>query len=90
MLAQLDYIKINSYDELSKLQLHTCEISSVVEMRLVRVLSVATTLSTAMLIPRRRSIGFMPAATAFTPSARMALVSTVAVVVPGERKRWRH
>ena len=32
--------------------------------------------------PRLKSIGFMPAATNFRPSVTMALVSTVAVVVP--------
>ena len=32
--------------------------------------------------PRLKSIGFMPAATNFKPSVTMALVSTVAVVVP--------
>jgi len=40
------------------------------------------TWSTAMLIPRRRSMGFIPAATLLHPSFRMALASTVAVVVP--------
>eukprot|EP00955_Chlamydomonas_euryale_P103323 365480-Chlamydomonas_euryale.AAC.12 len=35
-----------------------------------------------MLMPRRRSIGFMPAATDLTPSLSTARVSTVAVVVP--------
>eukprot|EP00966_Prymnesium_polylepis_P325632 7381602-Prymnesium_polylepis.2 len=33
-------------------------------------------------MPRRRSIGFMPAATDLQPSEKMARVSTVAVVVP--------
>ncbi len=59
-----------------------CEISSVVEMRLARDLRPATTWSTAMLTPRRRSIGFSPAATLLLPSLKMARVSTVAVVVP--------
>ena len=35
-----------------------------------------------MSIPRFRSIGFMPAATAFMPSRIMEWASTVAVVVP--------
>mmetsp|Transcript_21841 Transcript_21841/g.49382 ORF Transcript_21841/g.49382 Transcript_21841/m.49382 type:complete len:233 (-) Transcript_21841:66-764(-) len=43
---------------------------------------VFTTDSTAIWIPRRRSMGFMPAATALHPSEKIALVSTVAVVVP--------
>src|SRR6266436_3478829 len=42
----------------------------------------ATTASTARSIPRLRSIGFMPAATALAPSFTMAAASTVAVVVP--------
>lgn len=42
----------------------------------------ATTACTATLMPRRRSMGFMPAATDLVPSDRMARVSTVAVVVP--------
>src|SRR5664280_1667702 len=41
-----------------------------------------TTASTAMSMPRRRSIGFMPAATDLAPSFTMAAASTVAVVVP--------
>src|SRR5712671_3844168 len=42
----------------------------------------ATTASTARSMPRLRSIGFMPAATALAPSRTMACASTVAVVVP--------
>ena len=42
----------------------------------------ATTASTAMSMPRFRSIGFMPAATALAPSRTIAWASTVAVVVP--------
>src|SRR6266850_1707694 len=42
----------------------------------------ATTASTAMSIPRFRSIGFMPAATDLAPSRTIAAASTVAVVVP--------
>src|SRR5262245_24173678 len=45
-------------------------------------LSSSTTVSTARSTPRFRSIGFMPAATAFEPSLTMAAASTVAVVVP--------
>src|SRR5712671_2944520 len=41
-----------------------------------------TTAATAMSMPRLRSIGFMPAATALPPSRTMAWASTVAVVVP--------
>ena len=40
------------------------------------------TASMARSTPRRRSIGFMPAATALFPSRTMACASTVAVVVP--------
>src|SRR5437868_569236 len=42
----------------------------------------ATTVSTARSMPRLRSIGFMPAATALEPSLTIAAASTVAVVVP--------
>src|SRR5438034_4088551 len=42
----------------------------------------STTASTARSMPRLRSIGFMPAATALAPSLTMAAASTVAVVVP--------
>src|SRR5689334_14839094 len=41
-----------------------------------------TTALTAMSTPRRRSIGFMPAATDLAPSRTIACASTVAVVVP--------
>lgn len=44
----------------------------------------------ATLMPRRRSIGFIPAATLFVPSDRIALVSTVAVVVPASRHASRY
>src|SRR4030081_1365165 len=42
----------------------------------------STMASTARSMPRLRSIGFMPAATALAPSLTMAEASTVAVVVP--------
>ncbi len=42
----------------------------------------ATMASTARSMPRLRSIGFMPAATALAPSLTIAAASTVAVVVP--------
>ena len=41
-----------------------------------------TTAVTAMSMPRLRSIGFMPAATSFSPSFMIEAASTVAVVVP--------
>src|SRR5690606_27817741 len=41
-----------------------------------------TMAAVALSMPRLRSIGFMPAATAFRPSLTMAWASTVAVVVP--------
>jgi hypothetical protein len=44
--------------------------------------SSATAATTALSMPRLRSIGFMPAATAFMPSRISACASTVAVVVP--------
>src|SRR5690606_32099708 len=46
------------------------------------VFSSATAAETALSMPRLRSIGFMPAATAFMPSRMKAWASTVAVVVP--------
>src|ERR1700733_621109 len=46
----------------------------------------ATTASTARSMPRLRSIGFMPAATAFEPSFTIACAKTVAVVVPSPAK----
>src|SRR5439155_13347974 len=46
----------------------------------------STTASTARSMPRLRSIGFMPAATAFEPSFTIACARTVAVVVPSPAK----
>src|SRR5260370_9246906 len=46
----------------------------------------STTASTARSMPRLRSIGFMPAATAFEPSFTIAWARTVAVVVPSPAK----
>mmetsp|Transcript_11197 Transcript_11197/g.33436 ORF Transcript_11197/g.33436 Transcript_11197/m.33436 type:complete len:233 (+) Transcript_11197:1504-2202(+) len=60
----------------------TWAISALVEMGFERALSDSTTESAAYWIPRRRSIGFIPAATALHPSEKMARVNTVAVVVP--------
>src|ERR1700692_707227 len=48
--------------------------------------SSSTTVSTARSMPRFRSIGFMPAATALAPSLTMACARTVAVVVPSPAK----
>src|SRR5436305_98115 len=44
--------------------------------------SSSTTATTALSMPRLRSIGFMPEATNFMPSRTIAWASTVAVVVP--------
>src|SRR5271167_2135423 len=46
----------------------------------------STTASTARSMPRLRSIGFIPAATAFEPSFTIACARTVAVVVPSPAK----
>ncbi len=46
------------------------------------IFSSPTAAFTALSMPRFRSIGFMPAATAFRPSRMNACASTVAVVVP--------
>src|SRR5271170_756654 len=60
----------------------TWAISALVETFLARFLTSSTTASTARSMPRLRSIGLRPAATALTPSRTIAWASTVAVVVP--------
>jgi hypothetical protein len=60
----------------------TWAISSLVETLRERFLMSSTTVSTAESMPRFKSIGFIPAATAFEPSRTIAWASTVAVVVP--------
>src|SRR5581483_5578084 len=60
----------------------TWAISSFGVIFLVFFFSSSTTASTARSMPRLRSIGFMPAATALEPSLTIAAASTVAVVVP--------
>ena len=45
-------------------------------------LMVSTALATALVMPRRMSIGFAPAVTFFMPSVTIACARTVAVVVP--------
>ncbi len=60
----------------------TCAISSLVETFFERLAMSATIAATARSMPRRRSIGFMPAATARTPSCTSAWARIVAVVVP--------
>mmetsp|Transcript_6209 Transcript_6209/g.10014 ORF Transcript_6209/g.10014 Transcript_6209/m.10014 type:complete len:226 (-) Transcript_6209:12-689(-) len=60
----------------------TCSISSLEVMGLLMPSSLRTMLSTAVWIPRRRSIGLYPAATALQPSLKMARARTVEVVVP--------
>ena len=60
----------------------TCATSSEVEIFFERASSDATTASTDMSMPRFRSIGFMPAATARAPSWAIDWARTVAVVVP--------
>src|SRR5215469_10698866 len=60
----------------------TCEISEFDVTFFEFFFSSSTTVSTARSMPRLRSIGFMPAATALAPSLTMAAASTVAVVVP--------
>src|SRR5215210_8034420 len=60
----------------------TCATSAEAEIFLVFFSSCSTTAATALSMPRLRSIGFMPAATALAPSRTMAWASTVAVVVP--------
>ena len=60
----------------------TCEISLLVVHGLLIFFNSSTTALTALSMPRFKSIGFMPAATYFMPSAMMDCASTVAVVVP--------
>ena len=60
----------------------TCAISSLAVTFLAWLFRSSTTAATARSMPRLRSIGFMPAATALAPSLTMPWASTVAVVVP--------
>src|SRR5487761_773508 len=60
----------------------TWAISSLVETFFERFSISLTTASTARSMPRFKSIGFIPAATALAPSRTIAWASTVAVVVP--------
>src|SRR5262245_39851095 len=60
----------------------TCRTSLCSLIGFERLLRSSTTLATATSMPRLRSIGFMPAATALAPSRTMVCASTVAVVVP--------
>lgn len=47
-----------------------------------------TTESTAIVIPRLKSMAFIPAATDLHPSANIALVRTVAQVVPANKNSY--
>src|SRR5690606_34502150 len=60
----------------------TCAIDLLSADGLLSFLSSSTADVTALSMPRLRSIGFMPAATALRPSRISACASTVAVVVP--------
>src|SRR5829696_532642 len=60
----------------------TCATSAEVEILRVFFSSSETTTATALSMPRLRSIGFSPAATALAPSRTIDCASTVAVVVP--------
>jgi len=60
----------------------TCAIALSSAVGLLMPFSSATAAVTALSMPRLRSIGFMPAATALAPSRINACASTVAVVVP--------
>jgi hypothetical protein len=60
----------------------TWAISLLSEQGLASLPISTTAAATALSMPRLRSIGFMPAATALRPSLRMDWASTVAVVVP--------
>mmetsp|Transcript_8289 Transcript_8289/g.22469 ORF Transcript_8289/g.22469 Transcript_8289/m.22469 type:complete len:282 (-) Transcript_8289:161-1006(-) len=60
----------------------TCVISSLEVIGRLISSRLLVTLVTAIWIPRRKSCGFNPAATALQPSEKMARARTVAVVVP--------
>lgn len=60
----------------------TCLSYSFVVIEVLIFFNSSTIISTALLIPLLKSIGFNPAATALHPSLKIALVRTVAVVVP--------
>ena len=60
----------------------TCAIAFEFVQGLASLPTSATRATTALSIPRLRSIGFMPAATDFRPSFKMLCARTVAVVVP--------
>ena len=60
----------------------TCAISSLVETFFDALCKLVITFVTAKSMPRFKSIGFMPAATALEPSRTIACANTVAVVVP--------
>ena len=62
-------------------------ISTFVVTFLAFFLRSATTASTARSMPRFRSMGFIPAATALTPFRTIARASTIAVVVPSPASR---
>jgi hypothetical protein len=62
--------------------LYTCAISSDVLIILAIPFKLVTTESTAIEIPRLKSIAFIPAATDLHPSVNIAFVKTVAQVVP--------
>ena len=59
----------------------TCATMFPLTGRLIALIA-ATTVSTALSMPRLSAIGFAPAATFFEPSRMIACASTVAVVVP--------
>jgi hypothetical protein len=61
---------------------YTCAISSDVLIILAMPFRLVTTASTAIEIPRLKSIAFIPAATDLHPSVNIAFVKTVAHVVP--------
>src|SRR5690606_39470011 len=72
-----------SLSELAEIE-PTWAISLAVEHGLDSLASASQVATTALSMPRFRSIGFMPEATYFIPSRTMAWASTVAVVVRSE------
>lgn len=77
-------IKLQDWKESTRKQ--TCAISSDVLIIRALLFKFVTTASTAMVIPRLRSIAFIPAATDLHPSVKIARVRTVAQVVPAKNK----
>lgn len=67
---------------------NTCAISSDVLIIRALLFKFVTTASTAIVMPRLKSIAFIPAATDLHPSVNIARVRIVAHVVPETQGNW--